>query len=105
MILGRRISTMSALRLCFGNRKKSEESVPRNNASPKKPWINPIWKIRILAVLTICILVVPGNIVTLSIFLSSTTEGTIFKNSQNAGLRPAMLAITVLVRRGFYRLF
>ena len=78
MVLGRRKSTMSELRRCFGNRKKSEESVPRNNSSPKKPWINPIWKIRILAVATICILVVPGNIVTLSIY--TTTEGTIFKN-------------------------
>ena len=51
-----------------------EESSPQEGSS-NKALINPIWKFRILAILAICVLVIPGNIVTLSIYL--TSEGMI----------------------------
>ena len=50
-----------------------DKNEPKTNNS--KTLINPIWKIRIMAVLTICALVVPGNIATLYIY--AKTEGNI----------------------------
>ena len=53
-----------------------KEDEPKTN---HKQLINTIWKIRILAILTICVIVVPVNIATLYIY--ATTEGNIiFKN-------------------------
>ena len=56
-----------------------EESSPQEGSS-NKALINPIWKFRILAILAICVLVIPGNIVTLSIYL--TSEGMIYGPGQ-----------------------
>ena len=50
-----------------------DKNEPETNNSRRL--INPIWKIRIMAVLTICVLVVPGNIATLYIY--AKTEGNI----------------------------
>ena len=64
------------------NQISSANPIDKNEDEPKtnyKQLINPIWKIRILAILTICVLVVPVNIATLYIY--ATTEGNIiFKN-------------------------
>ena len=56
-----------------------EESSPQGGSS-NKALINPIWKFRILAILAICVLVIPGNIVTLSIYL--TSEGMMYRPGQ-----------------------
>ncbi len=52
--------------------------IGKNEDEPKtnqNHLIGPIWKIRILAILTICVIVVPVNIATLYIY--ATTEGNI----------------------------
>ena len=51
-----------------------EKNEPKTNDN-SRTLLTPIWKIRIMAVLTICVLVVPGNIATLYIY--AKTEGNI----------------------------
>ena len=51
-----------------------EKNEPKTNNN-SRTLLTPIWKIRIMAVLTICVLVVPGNIATLYIY--AKTEGNI----------------------------
>ena len=59
------------------------------NDEEKKPWINidPRWKVRIQAVVIICFLVVPGNLVTLFIYVTSdglsTSQNETLNNGRN----------------------
>ena len=64
---------MNSIRqISYANPIGKNEDEPKTN---QKKLINPIWKIRILAILTICALVAPVNIATLYIY--ATTEGNI----------------------------
>ena len=59
------------------DKEATHDEFPPVSRSPKdkdkKPWINidPRWKVRIQAVIIICLLVVPGNLVTLFIYTTS----------------------------------
>ena len=68
------------------NHRRHDEFPPvsSTNDEEKKPWINidPRWKVRIQAVVIICFLVLPGNLVTL--FIYATSDGLL--TSQNETL-------------------